>query len=88
MILRLFMRVEWLSCYFSGVGECVSLFWGGLSIPRKQGIYTPLDTTISLMLRGQVATTVVLDLLYLLREKEELQLSCTAIATTSMLSST
>ncbi len=33
------MRVEWLSCYFSGVGKCVRLFWGGLSVPRKQGIY-------------------------------------------------
>jgi hypothetical protein len=33
------MRVGLLSCHFSDVGECVGLFWGGLSVPRKQGIY-------------------------------------------------
>jgi hypothetical protein len=48
------MRVGWLSCYFSGVGKCVSLFWGGLSVPRKQGIY--MSTHIPLI--GQSITCV------------------------------
>jgi hypothetical protein len=46
-----------------------------------------LDTTISLMLRGQAVTTMVCKVLCWLRDKEELPLSRAAITTTRIMSS-